>query len=111
WGLRTISTQEKRYKPLSYHNGSVWPHDTGIFALGLRRYGMMAEAETVSAALHDLAMRQPGLQLPELLAGYARDGQIPPLGYVETCRPQAWAAAALISTIIFKSPQPESFAI
>ena len=96
WGLRTLSTQEIRYKPLSYHNGSVWPHDTGLFAAGLHRYGFHDHAGTVTAALHDIAARQPGLQLPELMGGYARGGPVPPLVYVETCRPQAWAAAALI---------------
>jgi glycogen debranching enzyme len=100
WGLRTLSTREKRYKPLSYHNGSVWPHDTGIFAMGLRRYGIADHERTVISALHDLAARQPRLQLPELLGGYARDSSVPPHGYTETCRPQAWAAAALISTVI-----------
>lgn len=98
WGLRTLSTQEQRYRPLSYHNGSVWPHDTGIFAAGLHRYGLHDHAATVTTALHDLAARQPGLQLPELVGGYARGGPVPPLVYIETCRPQAWAAAALIWT-------------
>ncbi len=96
WGLRTLSTREKRYKPLSYHNGSVWPHDTGLFAAGLHRYGLTGHCNTVCRALLALAARQPGLHMPELLGGYARSADIPPLVYVETCRPQAWAAAAVI---------------
>lgn len=95
WGLRTLSTRSPRYQPLSYHNGSVWPHDTGLFAAGLARYGL-PEAEVVRHALRDAARAQPGLQLPELFAGYPRSGPVPPLPYVETCRPQAWAAAALV---------------
>ena len=96
WGLRTLATGEARYKPLSYHNGSVWSHDTGLFAAGLARYGLLAQARQVTAALADLAQRQPGQQLPELCGGYARDGDTPPLIYIETCRPQAWASAAMI---------------
>jgi glycogen debranching enzyme len=96
WGLRTLSTAAKRYQPLSYHNGSVWPHDTGLFAAGLQRYGLNQQAHEVVQALRDTAALQPGFQLPELFAGYQRDGDIPPLAYVESCRPQAWAAAALI---------------
>jgi glycogen debranching enzyme len=96
WGLRTLSTKARRYQPLSYHNGSVWPHDTGMFAAGLVRYGLMDLARQVATALRDTSCIQPGFHMPELFGGYARDGLIPPLAYVETCRPQAWAAAALI---------------
>ena len=81
---------------MSYHNGSVWPHDTAIFAAGLRRYGDEAGFAKVREGLVELARLSPDLRLPELVGGYARDGDIPPLPYVESCRPQAWAAAALI---------------
>ena len=96
WGLRTLAEGEARYGPLSYHNGSVWPHDTGLFAAGLARYGLADELERVSGALRDLAAEMPDHRLPELVGGYARDGGLPPLPYVETCSPQAWAAAALV---------------
>ena len=96
FGVRTLATGEKRYNPLSYHNGSVWPHDTAIFAAGLRRYGDEAGFAKVREGLVELARLSPDLRLPELVGGYARDGDIPPLPYVESCRPQAWAAAALI---------------
>ena len=96
WGLRTLSSRARRYQPLSYHNGSVWPHDTAVFAAGLLRYGMGEEAGTVLGALLDAAERQPGRQLPELFGGYARESSTPPLSYAEACRPQAWAAAGLI---------------
>ena len=96
WGLRTLAEGEARYGPLSYHNGSVWPHDTGLFAAGLVRYGLDAHASRVCGALRDLAAEMPDHRLPELVGGYARGGDVPPLPYVETCSPQAWAAAALV---------------
>ena len=97
WGLRTLATGEARYGPLSYHNGSVWPHDTGLFAAGLARYGLGDELGRVRAALRDLAAEMPDHRLPELVGGYDRDGGLPPLPYAETCSPQAWAAAALVA--------------
>ncbi len=96
WGLRTLGAKEERYNPLSYHNGSVWPHDTALFGAGLFRYGRKKDFEKVANALADLARAQHDLRLPELISGYQRDGGTPPLSYVESCRPQAWAAAALI---------------
>lgn len=95
WGLRTLSTREVRYNPLSYHNGSVWPHDTALFAAGLRRYGNEAGFTQVSRALTDLAMSQDDRRLPELVGGYDR-ASYPPLPYQDACRPQAWSAAAMI---------------
>lgn len=96
YGLRTLGTGEKRYNPLSYHNGSVWPHDTALFAAGLLRYGDRAGFGRVREALVALAGQSADLRLPELVGGYAREGGIPPLPYHESCRPQAWAAAALL---------------
>jgi glycogen debranching enzyme len=96
YGLRTLSTKERRYNPLSYHNGSVWPHDTAIFAAGLKRYGDLEGFAKVREALVALASASDDLRLPELVGGYAREGNIPPLPYTESCRPQAWSAAALI---------------
>jgi glycogen debranching enzyme len=96
YGLRTLSSNERRYNPLSYHNGSVWPHDTAIFAAGLKRYGDKDGFGKVREALVALAAASADLRLPELAGGYARDGGMPPLPYTESCRPQAWAAAALV---------------
>ena len=95
WGLRTLGSGEVRYNPVSYHNGSVWPHDTALFAWGLARYGFTGELATVANALFDLAGSQPGDQLPELIAGVEREAGMPPTSYTAGCRPQAWAAAAL----------------
>ena len=96
YGLRTLSSTEKRYNPLSYHNGSVWPHDTALFAAGLRRYGAQPEFARVREALTALGNASGDKRLPELVGGYPREGDVPPLPYIESCRPQAWAAAALI---------------
>src|SRR5690606_12494801 len=95
WGLRTLGDDAVRYNPVSYHNGSVWPHDTALFAAGLASYGFTEESARVRAALFDLASRQPDLRLPELVAGYPRDHR-PPVPYPVACRPQAWDAAALL---------------
>ena len=96
YGLRTLGANERRYNPLSYHNGSVWPHDTALFAAGLKRYGNAEGVARVREALVALANSSSDLRLPELVGGYPREGGIPPLPYIESCRPQAWAAAAMI---------------
>ncbi len=95
WGVRTLGAGEVRYNPVSYHNGSVWPHDTALIAGGLSRYGLADEAARVRNALYDLAAVQPDSRLPELVAGYRRS-DAPPVPYPVACRPQAWDAAALL---------------
>lgn len=96
WGLRTLGTGEKRYAPSSYHNGSVWPHDTAIFAMGLARYGFDAAYQTVRAALFELAMNLPDHRIPELISGHPREEGLGPVQYGHASSPQAWAAASLI---------------
>ncbi len=98
WGFRTLSTREVRYNPVSYHNGSVWPHDTALIGLGLRRYGFETEALRVRDALLDLAASQPDGRAPELISGYPRDER-PPVPYPVACRPQAWSAAAVLALL------------
>ncbi len=95
WGIRTLGAGEVRYNPVSYHNGSVWPHDNALIAGGLARYGFAAEVEKIRRATFDLAASQRDLRLPELVAGYARTSA-PPVPYPVACRPQAWDAAALL---------------
>lgn len=95
WGVRTLGTGEVRYNPVSYHNGSVWPHDTALIAGGLERYGFTDEAGRIKEALYDLAASQNDRRLPELVAGYPRM-EAPPVPYPVACRPQAWDAAALL---------------
>ncbi len=96
WGLRTLGSGEMAYNPVSYHNGSVWPHDTGLFALGLARYGFEDELQTVARALLDLAAASPGGHIPELVSGFDRSEHREPVPYTHANAPQAWAAAAVV---------------
>lgn len=95
WGLRTLGCNERRFNAVSYHNGSVWPHDTALFAWGLHRHGFAAELHKVGHALFDLAAALPDHRLPELVAGAPRIAGLPPTRYTHACFPQAWAAASL----------------
>jgi glycogen debranching enzyme len=81
------------YNPISYHNGSVWPHDSALVAAGLMRYGFVEEAQRVVMGLIDAAMAVGG-RLPELFGGLDRSELPVPLGYPASCSPQAWAAAS-----------------
>jgi glycogen debranching enzyme len=95
WGIRTLGKNEVRYNPVSYHNGSVWPHDTALAAIGMMNYGFVEEAKKIREATFDLAASQTDARLPELVAGYTRSSS-PPVPYPVACRPQAWDAAALL---------------
>jgi len=95
------------YNPMSYHNGSVWPHDNALVAAGLMRYGFVAEARRVATAVLDAAAAL-GHTLPELYCGFPRDEYDPPLPYPAACSPQAWAAATpvqLVRTLLRLDPQ------
>ncbi|HWO42879.1 MAG TPA: amylo-alpha-1,6-glucosidase [Candidatus Eisenbacteria bacterium] len=95
WGIRTLATSEVRYNPMSYHNGSVWPHDNAIIAAGLARYGMKEAANKVLTALFDASLFLELRRMPELFCGFPRrDGEGPTL-YPVACAPQAWAAGAV----------------
>ncbi len=96
WGLRCLSTGARRYQPLSYHNGSVWPHDNGLIAAGAARYGLTDMSDRIWRGLGEAAEAFADLRLPELFGGYDRRAGLPPIPYAETCSPQAWAAAALV---------------
>jgi glycogen debranching enzyme len=93
WGLRTLSAADRGYDPLSYHRGTVWPHDTAIAAEGLRRYGFRVEAAKLSWGLIEAA-EGFGHRLPEVFAGFPRDGTDVPIQYPDALSPQAWAAGA-----------------
>ncbi len=93
WGVRTLSSENAGYNPISYHCGSVWPHDNALAAAGLMRYGFADEAHRVMRGMVD-ASRWFGDLLPELFAGTARDGLSFPVSYPTSCSPQAWAAAS-----------------
>lgn len=93
WGLRTMATTMACYNPISYHCGSVWPHDTAIAVAGLMRYGFVDEAHLLAGGLLDLAATDGG-RLPELVAGFSRSRFPVPVPYPTSCSPQAWAAAS-----------------
>jgi glycogen debranching enzyme len=93
WGVRTLAANSGGYNPISYHCGSVWPHDTAIVAAGLARYGFDGAAQQIIRALIDGAIAQGG-RLPELFSGLDRGELAVPIGYPTSCSPQAWAAAS-----------------
>jgi glycogen debranching enzyme len=99
WGVRTLSTEMARYNPLSYHNGSVWPHDNSLIAAGMARYGFTREANDVAWAIMDAAVAFPEHRLPELFAGYPRRECAFPVPYPAANAPQAWACGAVISLL------------
>ncbi len=93
WGLRTLARGEARYNPMSYHNGSVWPHDTAVCVAGMARYG---DRDRVAELLRDLfgTAQHMQMRLPELLCGFPRRPGEPPVPYPVSCSPQAWAAGS-----------------
>ncbi len=94
WGIRTIARGEARYNPMSYHNGSVWPHDNALIALGLARYDRMGEVAMLFRGLLDAATYVDLGRLPELFCGLQRQPRKGPTFYPVACAPPAWAAAA-----------------
>lgn len=95
WGVRTLSTRERRYNPIGYHLGSVWPHDNAIVAAGFKRFGGDRAALRIFSGILEAAMHFEDYRLPELFAGYARDEFGIPVHYPVACHPQAWAAGSV----------------
>jgi glycogen debranching enzyme len=93
WGVRTVATGEARYNPMSYHNGSVWPHDTGLLALGFGRCGLKDAVRRMFQGLFEAAVHLEHRRLPELFCGFTRRARTGPTRYPVACAPQAWAAA------------------
>jgi glycogen debranching enzyme len=93
WGIRTVARGEARYNPMSYHDGSIWPHDNALIALGLARYDLKHAVERVFKALFDAATYMDLRRLPELFCGFQREKQRGPTLYPVACAPQAWASA------------------
>jgi glycogen debranching enzyme len=94
WGVRTLGEGQPRYNPMSYHDGSIWPHDNALIAAGLARYGLADRAQAILGGMFDAAMAVDLNRLPELFCGFPRQpGQGPTL-YPVACIPQAWAAAS-----------------
>ena len=120
WGVRTLASGQPRYNPMSYHNGSVWPHDNSLIAAGLRRYARVEGTLQVLTALVEAALHFEDHRLPELFCGFGRRREAAPVPYPVACRPQAWAAGsifllleavlgletdALQRRIVFRQPQ------
>ena len=108
WGIRTLAASMTAYNPMSYHNGSVWPHDNALCAAGLMRYGFTGHAQRVAEAIFGTAVHF-GYRLPELFCGFPRGDHLAPIPYPTSCSPQAWAAAAplqLLSTLLRIAPRP-----
>jgi glycogen debranching enzyme len=99
WGIRTIATDEARYNPMSYHNGSIWPHDNAIIVQGFSRYGLMSEASKIMGATFDTAEHMEGQRLPELFCGFERLQEKSPTLYPVACSPQAWSVGAVFMMI------------
>jgi glycogen debranching enzyme len=95
WGVRTVAAGEKRYNPMSYHNGSIWPHDNALVAAGLARYGFTNAATHILEAMFDLSQVVDLNRLPELICGFTRQGDDHPTLYPVACAPQSWAAGAV----------------
>jgi glycogen debranching enzyme len=93
WGIRTVARGEARYNPMSYHNGSVWPHDNALIALGLARYGLKQPIGTLFEGLFHAGTYMDHRRLPELFCGFQRQHGHGPTLYPVACAPQAWAAA------------------
>jgi len=93
WGIRTVAQGEARYNPMSYHNGSIWPHDNALIALGLARYGLRHSVAQLFKALFDAATYMDLRRLPELFCGFRREKGRGPTLYPVACAPQAWASA------------------
>jgi glycogen debranching enzyme len=94
WGIRTVSSRESRFNPTSYHNGSIWPHDNALIAMGLARYGHVDLATRVASTMLDAAGHMDLRRLPELFCGMRKQRDKGPILYPVACSPQAWAAAA-----------------
>jgi len=93
WGIRTVALGEARYNPMSYHDGSIWPHDNALISLGFARYGLKHSVEQVFKGLFDAATYMDLRRLPELFCGFRREKHRGPTLYPVACAPQAWASA------------------
>ena len=114
WGIRTVAKGEARYNPMSYHNGSVWPHDNSLIAYGLARYGHVGHAERVFEGLFAAASYMELRRLPELFCGFRRRRGAAPTLYPVACAPQAWAAASpflLLQSVLGMQLDPVTRAI
>ncbi|HYY82747.1 MAG TPA: amylo-alpha-1,6-glucosidase [Actinomycetes bacterium] len=94
WGVRTMSKAFPSYNPMSYHNGSIWPHDNAFIGAGLKRYGHAKATNRLATAMFEMAATVDDMRLPELFCGFTRRSPNRPVAYPVACSPQAWAAGA-----------------
>jgi glycogen debranching enzyme len=99
WGVRTAGVSAARYNPMSYHNGSVWPHDNAVIALGLARYGFKSEVLKIFRGLFEAASYMDLRRLPELFCGFPWRRLNAPTLYPVACVPQAWASATVFALV------------
>lgn len=114
WGIRTIPEGEARYNPMAYHNGSVWPHDNALIAMGFVKHGLRKEAALIFSGLSDAALHTDLRRLPELFCGFTRSQAEGPVRYPVACSPQAWAAAtlpALVQAVMGLRYDPDNVAV
>ncbi|MFL5742875.1 MAG: glycogen debranching N-terminal domain-containing protein [Flavisolibacter sp.] len=120
WGIRTLSAEEVRFNPMSYHNGSVWPHDNALIAYGLAKYGFRKKVLKIMQGLFDASLFIDLQRLPELFCGFDRRKDLGPTDYPVACSPQAWSVGAVFmvlqaclqmeidattKTLVFNKPQ------
>jgi glycogen debranching enzyme len=111
WGVRTLSTKETAYDPISYHRGTVWPHDNALILAGLRRYGHEAAARRIYQGIFDAATHFDHFRMPEVFCGFAAQPFGEPVRYPVACHPQAWAAGALpLMLVTMLGLEPDGFA-
>ena len=99
WGVRTLSSKERLYNPMSYHNGSVWPHDTAIAALGMLRYGFTESFLALTTGLFQAVQHFERTRMPELFCGFPRTDSLGPTRYPVACSPQAWSAGVVFQLV------------
>ena len=99
WGIRTLSAAESRYNPMSYHNGSIWPHDNGLIAAGFSRYRFDDLISAPFTGLFDASASMEGHRLPELFCGFHRRSADGPTSYPVACSPQAWASGVVFQFV------------
>jgi glycogen debranching enzyme len=110
WGIRTVIKAAARYNPMSYHNGSIWPHDNALIALGFARNGLKQSVERIFRGLFEAAAYMELRRLPELFCGFQRQRGRGPTLYPVACAPQAWAGATPF-TLLAASPNFNSFSV
>ena len=99
WGIRTLSSQSPAYNPMGYHVGSVWPHDTGMIAAGLRSLGLIEQSLELAQGIFEMTAQQPYSRPPELFCGFERTPDGSPVRYPVACSPQAWATGAIFQLL------------